>query len=109
MAKNILTPLENSTDEIKVLSLEDFKKRVRTADCIDEIFAISTILEERGDDLRKNQIDALRLRFDIHKSMLNKLIPDLKAVDHSSGELASKVNFVINLESPSQIKEAKSL
>ena len=104
MAQNVLDL--SPDDNAKVLTLEDFKKRVRAADCLDEMFEVATILQDRGDDLRKNQIDALRLRFDIQKTLLNKLVPDLKAIDHTSGELASKVSFVMNFDTPTSI-EAK--
>ena len=92
-----------------LMTLDDLRARVRPTDCLDEIHNVDVILKDQWQDLRKNQIDALRLRKDIQFSLLNKLFPDLKAVDSGGNEPKSKVQFVFNLGGEPVIKEVCSI
>ncbi len=93
----------------KQFTLEQLRERMRPFDALDIINEVQDIVRDQWEVLGKNQIDALKLQVDIQFRKLTKVLPDLKAMDHSVGESASKVNFVINLESNSPTKETKKL
>ena len=89
--------------------LDKLRDRLRPHESISIINEVEEIIREKWVGLGKNQIDALKLLVDIQFRKLAKVLPDLKVVDGAVGETASKVNFIINVESPSAPKETKIL
>lgn len=79
------------------LSVDQLRKQLRIPDAIADINDVAGILRSDWDNLSKNQIEACRLRFDIARTKLAKVMPDIKAVEHSAGGDMSKVQFVINM------------
>jgi hypothetical protein len=106
MAKNAL---QLSDIDKKQFTLEQLRERMRPFDALDIINEVQDIVRDQWEVLGKNQIDALKLQVDIQCRKLSKVLPDLKAMDHSVGESASKVNFIINLDGASPNKETKRL
>lgn len=81
----------------KQYAVDQLRDRLRPFDAVDTINEIQIIIKDEWRMLGKNQIDALKLQSDIQFRKLSKLLPDLKAMDHSVGDTASKVNFIINM------------
>lgn len=97
MTTDTLNPISESRP--KASSIDAIRERLRPHDCVDIINEIESTLRDEWSNLGKNQVDGLKLLADIEFRKLAKILPDLKAMDHGIGETASKVNFVINLDS----------
>jgi hypothetical protein len=79
------------------LSVDQLRKQLRVNDAITDINDVATILRDDWESLSKNQIEACRLRVDIARIKLAKVMPDIKAIEHTAGGDTSKVQFVINM------------
>lgn len=88
-----------SVDDLKAapLSVDQLRKQLRVNDAISDMNDVAQILRFDWQDLSKNQIEACRLRVDIARIKLAKVMPDIKAIEHTAGGDTSKVQFVINL------------
>ena len=89
----------------KAYAVDQLRDRLRPFDAVDTINEIQTIIRDEWRTMGKNQVDALKLQSDIQFRKLSKILPDLKAMDHSVGETASKVNFIINMSGTSAPSE----
>jgi hypothetical protein len=101
--------LNLSDSEPKKFSIEQFRERLRPQDALDILEEVQNTVRDQWEVLSKNQIDALKLQSDIQFRKLAKIIPDIKAMDHNIGETASKVNFILNLNTDGGEKLVKSL
>ena len=90
--------LQLTAEDQKKFTVDQLRERLRPFDSLDLINEVQEIVKQEWETLGKNQIDALKLQFDIQFRKLSKVLPDLKAMDHNMGETASKVNFIINLD-----------
>lgn len=82
----------------KAFSVDQLRERLRPFDAVDIINEVQDTLREEWRGLGKNQIDALKLQVEIQFRKLAKVLPELKAMDHTIGEGSSKVNFVIHMD-----------
>jgi hypothetical protein len=87
--------------------IDTLRTRLRPNESVGIIQDIEEILLERWPTLTKNQIDSLKLIVDIQFRKLAKIMPDLKMMDHSMGETAAKVNFIINVGPKTDDTETK--
>lgn len=81
-----------------VLSLEDLRAKLKITTAISTLGEVEALLKAKGSVLSRNEIDALRLRVEIVKIRLAKVIPDVKSVEYNMSAEAGKVQFVLNLE-----------
>lgn len=75
------------------------RRHLDVESAVRDLNEVGRLLYSQWATLNKNQIDANRLRVEIAKVKLAKALPDLKAMEHSAGDSADKVQFVINLDS----------
>jgi len=95
------TPINVNSLDKKTVALDQLRDRLRPFDAVDLINEVQDTISEEWRTMSRNQIDALKLQADIQFRKLSKLLPDLKAMDHSMGDTASKVNFIINMPNSS--------
>lgn len=88
-----------SVDDLKAapLSVDQLRKQLRVPDAISDMNDVAEILRFDWRDMSKNQIEACRLRVDIARIKLAKVMPDIKAIEHTAGGDTGKVQFVINM------------
>lgn len=92
------TPIATIDDlKSEVLSVDALRKQLRVNDAIADLNDVAQILRYDWENLSKNQIEANRLRVDIARIKLGKVLPDMKAMEHTTGGDTSKVQFILNL------------
>lgn len=92
------TPLKASEIDQELFTVEQLRTRLRPFDSIDLINEVQNTLKAEWRSLSKNQIEALSLQVNIQFRKLTKVLPELKATDHTISGGNSKVTFVINTE-----------
>lgn len=79
------------------MSLDMLRPQLKIQEALQDLNEVAEIVRNDWEILNKNQIEANRLRVDIARIKLAKVIPDIKAIEHSAGDKSSRVQFVINL------------
>lgn len=76
--------------------LEELRKKIDGLQLINSIQSLDKFVDENHMTLRRDQVDANRLRMSIKFGLLDKVMPSMKAVELSSAPEAP-VRFIIDL------------
>lgn len=77
---------DNDMHRIRRETRRKLRERIDGAQALDTLTAIDKELAERGREMKAVEMGAMKLRVEIARTKLDKVLPDLKAVEHEIGE-----------------------
>lgn len=82
MDKKEKSPLEKRSRRNKELRQAEIREKIKAGTCLGKLASVANEAEN-SEDITSNRLAALRLVADIQFKLLNKVLPDLKAVEHT--------------------------
>lgn len=76
------SPLEKRSRKNKELRQAELREKIQAGKCLGKLASVSQEAES-AEEISTGRLGALRLVADIQFRLLNKVLPDLKAVEHT--------------------------
>lgn len=76
----------NDMHRIRRETRRRLRERIDGAKAIDALEQINTEIDARRSEMTAVELGALKLKAEIARNMLHKVLPDLKSVEHEIGE-----------------------